>query len=339
VDDNPLTLQVEKVIDASGNGNTLAQALGLRSLDDILLTQTGALFGHFSDVAPMTDWLVQNRISTVDDPFDGDDAAQHHWIGDGWLWFLRFADGTTSVGLVQPCAKWSGELTDAPDRLSAFKQFIENYPTIANLLSRSSLVAPHDLHGNPRMAWMPRISHLWSQAAGKNWLMMPTTAGIIDPLHSTGIAHSLSGVLRAADLLTADVSDTRRSDAFAQYSVDIVDEVRWIDKLVANCYTAAALSFDAFIATSSLYFVAAIQCERQMAESGEMREGFLLARSTKLQRVMHETTRMLDKSSPDNSAEFSNWMRLQIQPWNSVGLLDPLSHNRLSRSAAPKSLT
>jgi FADH2 O2-dependent halogenase len=308
-------------------------------LDDRLQTQTGALFGHFRDVEPMTAWLARNGISTRDDPFDGDDAAQHHWIGGGWLWFLRFVDGTTSVGLVQPCSSWTDDLTDGPDRLSAFERFIGNYPTIADLMKNAALVAPHDPHGRSRMAWIPRISRLWSQAAGKDWLMMPTTAGIIDPLHSTGIAHSLSGVLRAADLLTSDVSDTRRSEMMAQYSVDVVDEVRWIDQLVANCYTAAAHSFEAFIAVSSLYFVAAIQCERQMAETGEMREGFLLARSTKLQRVMHDTTRMLGQFTPSQTLELNKWMRQQIQPWNDVGLLDPLSHNRLSRSVAPKSPT
>jgi tetracycline 7-halogenase / FADH2 O2-dependent halogenase len=337
VDDLPLTVQVDKVIDASGNGNTVAQALGLSSLDDRLRTRTAAMFGHFRNVLPMTTWLAENGLSTFDDPFDGDDAAQHHWIGAGWLWFLRFADGTTSVGLTQPCLNWSEDLTDAPDRWSAFKRFIENYPTVASLLRDATLVAPHDASGQPRMAWMPRISRLWSQAAGKNWLMLPTTAGIIDPLHSTGIAHSLSGVLRAADLLTCEASDTRREDMLAQYSVDVVHEVRWIDQLVSNCYVAAAHSFEAFIAASSLYFVSAIQCERQLAESGEMRDGFLLARSTKLQRVMHDTTQLLEQLSSASAAHgISQWVRQQIQPWNDVGLLDPNSLNRLSRSAAPK---
>lgn len=338
VDDAPITISVKTVIDASGNGNTLAQALNLNALDDRLQTRTGSLFGHFRGVAPMTKWLNRNGLSTLDDPFDGDDAAQHHWIGDGWLWFLRFADGTTSVGLVQPCGNWSDDLVDATDRLSAFKQFIEKYPTVASLMSDASLVAPNDSNGKPRMAWMPRISRLWAHAAGMNWLMLPTTAGIIDPLHSTGIAHSLSGVLRAANLLTSDVSDSRRIEMLEQYSVDVVEEVRWIDQIVSNCYVAASRSFEAFIAASSLYFVGAIQCERQMAETGVMRDGFLMSRSTQLQRVVHSTNRWLEQVPQEHRAgDFSDWMRQQIEPWNDVGLLDPRSHNRISRSVAPKS--
>ena len=329
-----MTLQVEHVIDASGNGKTLASALQLSSLDDRLRTRTGSIFGHFRDVAPMTTWLAENGLVSFDDPFDGDDAAQHHWIGPGWLWFLRFADGTTSVGLTQPCDNWTDDLVDAADRLHAFKQFTENFPTVASLLCNSSLVAPHDSQGKPRMAWMPRISRLWSQAAGKNWLMLPTTAGIIDPLHSTGIAHSLSGVLRAANLFTCEVSGERRVEMLTQYSVDVVHEIRWIDQMVSNCYVAASQSFESFVAASSLYFVSAIQCEQQMAETGEMRDGFLMARSAKLQRVMHDTTQCLEHFS--SSLDFIQWMRQQIQPWNQVGLLDPNAKNRLSRSAAPK---
>ena len=333
------TLQVSRLIDASGSGNMLAQALDLRALDDRLRTQTGALFGHFHDVRPMTGWLNDKSIPTSLDPFDGDDAAQHHWIGSGWLWFLRFADGTTSVGLVQPCANWSEELAEATDRWGAFKHFLCDYPTVAELMSDARLVAPLGPQGQPRMGWMPRISRLWSRAAGPNWMMLPSTAGIIDPLHSTGIAHSLSGVLRAAELLTSPLSDVRRSEAFSQYSVDVVDEVRWIDQLVAHCYAAAAHSFEAFIGASSLYFVAAIHCERQLATTGEMRDGFLMTRSAKLQRVMHDASLQLDQLRPHTAAtELNKWMHQQIEPWNDVGLLDPSTHNRISRSIAPKSL-
>ena len=206
-------------------------------------------------------------------------------------------------------------------------------------MSNASIVAPKDIHGNPKMAWIPRISRLWAQAAGPNWLMLPTSAGIVDPLHSTGIAHSLSGVLRAANILTCDVSRTKTCrDAFA-----ILGRCGWKKCVGSIIWSPTATlplphSFEAFVAASSLYFISAIHCERGMAETGDMRDGFLMARSTKLQRVMHEATKQLDLlSTNSNSQEFCKWMRLQIQPWNDVGLLDLHSHNRLSRSIAPKS--
>ncbi len=336
VNDEPARLQCNFLIDASGSGNVLSQTLELRALDDRMQTQTGALYGHFRNVAPMTRWLKANDVPALDDPFDGDDAAQHHWVGSGWLWFLRFADGTTSVGLVQPCANWNEAKVEPGERLSSFKQFVSAYPTVANLLEDAELIAPLDQNQKPRMGWLPRISRMWNQAAGRNWLMMPTTAGIIDPLHSTGIAHSLSGVLRAAEILTSDMSETRRSEALAQYSGDTIDEVRWIDRLVANCYAGAARNFESFAAAASLYFITAIHCERQMATQGSMRDGFLLARSSQLSRLMHDTELMFARQEKTEGAKVVEWMRKQIEPWNDCGLLDPSLHNRLSRSAAPK---
>jgi tetracycline 7-halogenase / FADH2 O2-dependent halogenase len=157
---------------------------------------------------------------------------------------------------------------------------------------------------------------------------------LIDPLHSTGIAHALSGVLRIADILTTRRSLSETHRLLQTYSVDVVHEVQWIDQLVSTCYQAASTSFDFFIAASCLYFVAAIHCERQMAADGRMRDGFLLARSPALQGIVRQAQARLACAS--RSTPFAQWMREQLEPWNNVGLLDPSLHNRISRSIAPK---
>ncbi len=335
-DESNVTLEAGLLIDASGSGNAIGQALGLEQFDDRLQTQTGAMYGHFRNVGSMSEWLADHDLPTNDDPFNGDDAAQHHWLGEGWMWMLRFADGTTSVGLVQPTANWSDELINANDRLSSWRRFLLDYPTVHELMQHAELVAPQDARGAPRLAWMPRISRLWSRAAGDNWLMVPTTAGLIDPLHSTGIAHALSGVVRAAGILTSEQSLRRRQEALAQYSIDVIAEIRWIDQLVSACYVAAKHDFEAFVAASSLYFISAIHSERQLASSGEMRDGFLLARAATWQHVVHETLLKLDDlPSRSSTDELTRWLRTQIQPWNDVGLLEPLAHRRIRRSIAP----
>ena len=75
------------------------------------------------------------------------DAAQHHWIGSGWLWVLRFADGTTSVGLVQPCGNWSETLSDDPNRLVAFQQFIRH---LSNHLQPNEQCVDRSAEGHSR---------------------------------------------------------------------------------------------------------------------------------------------------------------------------------------------
>ncbi len=52
----------------------------------------------------MTGWLDHNHLNFEDDTFDGDDAAQHHVLADGWMWMLRFDCGITSVGITRPTA-------------------------------------------------------------------------------------------------------------------------------------------------------------------------------------------------------------------------------------------
>jgi tetracycline 7-halogenase / FADH2 O2-dependent halogenase len=338
VDQRPMRLDVGTIIDASGSGATLAQALQLKPLSEVLLTRTASVFGHFRNVGRMSQWLVDNRLSIMDDPFDGDDAAQHHWLGKGWLWMLRFSEGTTSVGLTLPCRDMPIAFSDARQRQALWMDFLQQFPTLADLLGDSQLVDPVDFSGHPQLHYIPRISRLWPQAAGLNWLMLPSTAGIVDPLHSTGIAHSLSGVLRVADILTGNYSALRREELFAQYSADIVGEIKWIDQLVHICYAAGSRNFAGLVAACSLYFIAAIHAERQLAETGMLRDGFLLARNTPVQHVVHSATTQMCSVNFD-AQSFVDWLRVQIQPWNDVGLLDDRLRNRLSRSVALKSLS
>ena len=185
--------------------------------------------------------------------------------------------------------------------------------------------------------------------------MLPGTVGVVDPLHSTGIAHALSGVQRLARILLHE--QQARAHALARYSTDVVDEVVWIDRIVSTCYTAASRSFDLFVAACSLYFVAAIHCERQLlraserARTGELTtntpfdDGFLLKNNTHLRRVGHSTEQRIAELRPEKEIggassrerrEVVAWLREQLTPWNDVGLMDESLMNRIARSTAEK---
>ena len=207
-------------------------------------------------------------------------------------------------------------------------------------MRRAELSAPVQ-DGRPALGWLPRISPLWSQAAGEGWAMLPNTAGIVDPLHSTGIAHALSGVDRLAKILLSPPATLTQQQELAVYSRDLTQEVVWIDRLVHHCYAAAKHSFALFAAMTSLYFIAAIHSERDLAATGTLPRGFLLSRSEELQQVLQGVEAKLpDLSRSPTSAQAEQdwiaWLREQIAPWNDVGLLDPALNNRIARSAAPK---
>ena len=106
-----------------------------------------------------------------------------------------------------------------------------------------------------------RLQRLNKSVAGEDWALLPSTAGFVDPLHSTGIAHSLSGVERLAAVLTQPPG-TSRDQALSNYKEQIVSELRWIDQLVNGCYRSLR-DFRKFVAFSMCYFAAATTYERR----------------------------------------------------------------------------
>ncbi len=182
---------------------------------------------------------------------------------------------------------------------------------------------------------MPRLSRLWAQAAGERWLALPSTVGVIDPLHSTGLAHAISGVHRAARILLNN-SPSQQADLLEQYGNDVVDEVRWIDRLVSACY-AGLPDFELFCAASSFYFLTAHGCETELRDQGTLSSGFLGFKHQDWQRLVQQASDQLSagvpQSSPAAKAEFLNRLREEIRPWNTIGVLEPGCKNRLSRAA------
>ncbi len=324
------------LVDASGAGNALAGFVANPADDDWMQTRTRAVFGHFTDVAPF------NAAASPDDPFCGDDAAQHHVLDHGWCWMLRMDNGITSVGLVEQIqAPWTmlqapGTVRDSftaasPD--AHFHRVVGSHPGLAQLLAQATRVCPTDAPG-----FMPRLSRCRRQATGPGWALLPVAYGFVDPLHSSGIAHALSGVLRIADALLSP--DQRCLSLLQQYDQDLRLEVEWLDLLVAGCY-AALPAFDAFQAFACLYFMAAIRFEQQLAaDPGCWPLGFLQCRDSQLGSVVRDAFRQLNAQKAGlthtDTLRFVQFVRESIAPWNTAGLLDPDKRNRIAHTAAPK---
>lgn len=341
------------IVDATGAGGIVPSLQGVERGDEQLRTRTGSIFGHFTGVGSMSKWLKSNGGCIEDDPFDGDDAAQHHLLEDGWVWMLRFDCGVTSVGITRPTDIWASEGAQPSNVDRPWQSVLASYPTLAELMQTATLVGPPAPRGafaggskavieegasdQARLGWMPRLSRLWTRAAGPGWLALPSTVGVIDPLHSTGLAHALSGVKRVADLLLqAEAAPGWRNNMLEQYALGVPEEVRWIDRLVSTCY-AALPDFELFCAASSFYFMAAIASERAMRREGRLPEGFLGYQNADWQSLLEKTYQALVagrlQASPTERALFLDRLRQDIEPWNEIGLLDSRHRNRFQRSA------
>jgi tetracycline 7-halogenase / FADH2 O2-dependent halogenase len=324
-----LSVSCEWLIDASGGSPDLRRWTGNQDDSDWMRTKTSAIFGHFNGVAP---FASQTSSYPADRQlFDGDDSAQHHVFESGWMWSLRFKNGTTSLGFVFDQQNSSLSL-DYASRHELWRDNVLRFPSIARMLERIEFVAPE-----AGLQVAPRLSRCQRNALGDGWVSLPTSFGFVDPLHSTGIAHALSGVHRIAQALLSGQGNSKQR--LQEYAVDVRRELEWLDTMVSLTYRGLP-SFHCFTALASFYFVSAIGFERDVAKDPEYwPRGYMLARDMSLRATAEEA---YYAARPDAHAESTNEglmgrIRHWIAPWNDVGLLDPMNRNRIAHSVAPKS--
>ncbi|MEM9364422.1 MAG: tryptophan 7-halogenase [Planctomycetota bacterium] len=338
------TISAGFLVDAGGG----AAGLGLQRQDCVsrLRSETRSVYAHYQGVLSWTQFLADQGVATDRDPFDGDDAAQHHLSEQGWMWMLRFDDGTTSVGWTEH-AGGSGTLPRCPVEAAG------RFPSLAGLFENASLIAP-ECCGQSR-----RLQRYRLPAADSAWAALPTAVATIDPMHSTGIAHALVGVFRLSRILLS--RPDRRVARLRTYDSALQQEVKRLDQLVALAYRSLGW-FEGFATVSKLYFMAAIRSEEDMAAwmasglgVGELRNGlgdavesmpFWLAGDPVFSACVDEVDAWVTRWSrgPElrgsrADAEIArSCLRLRetLQAYNSAGLFDLSVGNRYAYTAAAK---
>jgi len=336
-------LSASFLIDASGAGQVLARHLNIEDQSDELATNSRAIFAHVTGLPEWHNILEQAAPgSTSDHPFHCDHAAQHHVLEEGWMWWLRFDSEVTSVGLVLDDR--ASEKPERPGTETEFLEIINRYPSLKSAFETANFTNTPSIPIRTR-----RLQRLAGQIAGNDWAMLPHTAGFIDPLHSTGIAHSLSGVERLAAILLArkPAADTAAPDPMLLlYRSVIREELTLIDQLVAGCYDAIAQrSFKKLTAFTMCYFAAATTWERRCVniESNQVpdsasrlalhRPALLCADNPDFRAAVYNLRGQL----PDEADEsFEQLCKETLAPFNQVGLFEPPIPNMYGATALPK---
>jgi FADH2 O2-dependent halogenase len=167
---------------------------------------------------------------------------------------------------------------------------------------------------------MPAISFRSGTMAGKRWAMLPSAAGFVDPLLSTGFALNLMGIERLAEILgSANLGD--RLQVYAQETDgDLLAASRLIGALYPNMG-----DFRAFTAVSLLYFAAVSFAETaHRLGKPELAPGFLLHRHPSF----GPASRVLLERAYKADASFAADVQRVIEPFNVGGFGDPARHNR-----------
>ncbi len=329
------------LIDATGHPDALKLAERFpRSIDERdsqrpsppkLQSNSRSIFGHFAGLPRWEDLMqASSPTATLDHPFHADDAALHHVLDEGWMWWIRFANDVTSVGLVLDNHRFPGDESQTPE--DEWRRVLGRYPALSPLLNAARLVEPQR-----QLIRTGRLQRCAAQCFGDGWAILPHTAGFIDPLHSTGIAYSLAGVDRLTQSLLShrDFTKTELLPSLEQYERAIFSELELIDLFVSGAYIAIELSsFPKFVAFAITYFAAATTWEHQRIESpAGTTPPLFLADQVEFRQIVAELWQSLGTKS---DGDFESLCAERLTPFNRVGLFSPPCHNMYGQTAAPE---
>src|SRR6185312_2795605 len=318
-------------IDATGNSSLSEKLMGNGGSSHEFLTNSFAIFSHFENVPHWAEILKKNKISMSDYPFNPDLSALHQILDEGWMWMLRFNDNRTSVGFVVDNEKNNYDELSTED---LWNGFLQKYPAVRSILNDSNL------HFTPgKIIRSRRLQRKMKKCFGEGWVALPHTAGFVDPLFSSGIAHTLSGIEKLAEIFKRfPETDDEFYNNLYEYQKGIFEELRLIDCLVAGCYKTM-YCFELFVSWSMLYFAASIAHEHSRMNGRDSRL-FLNADDVHIQRIVFDSYEDLLKivssgtPSADEIKAFTAIIKKRIEPFNTAGLLDPSFKNMYRHTIA-----
>jgi FADH2 O2-dependent halogenase len=296
--EGPFNFQTRLLIDATGPRGFLHRALQLEESPLPGLPATESLYSHFTGV-------LRTETSSAGVPYPVDDAAVHHVFDGGWVWVLRFNNGITSAGVAATRAL-AAELALSEGE-AAWQRLLARVPALKAQFKYAIACQP--------FRYVPSVSFRSRMIAGDCWAMLPSAAGFVDPLLSSGFALNLLGIERLAEFVggAGDVQSYKEqteADLFA------------VSRLIGALYATMG-NFPAFTAVSLLYF-AAVSFSETAFRLGrpELAPGFLLPGADSLL----ERARTLRDA--DETRAFTDDVLRVIEPFNLGRFGDPNLSNR-----------
>jgi FADH2 O2-dependent halogenase len=294
------------VVDASGPRGFLAHALRLGEAQERWLPGTQGIYTHFER------WDCRRR-SVDTPPYPVDDAAVHHVFDGGWIWILRFNNGVTSAGAALTDARASA--LGAADGEAAWHRLLAQLPAVKDQFDSTRPVLP--------FMYSPRVSFRSARVSGPSWALLPSAAGVIDPLLSTGFALTLFGIVRLLDILERTSPGPERDEALRAYERTTLDELDATERLVAALY--AAMDDPALFKRLALLYFAAASFSETACRLGrsDLAPGFLLNAHPTFGPEMQACT-LAALSAPRGAARRALGERIDraIEPFDTIGLLD-----------------
>ncbi len=304
----------EFVIDATGPRGFLHHALRLSEKTPDHFPPTQGLFSHFENVGTLPEhFCLPGQVP----PYPPEQAAVHHIFPGGWIWVLKFNNGLTSAGVAATEAV--GNELNFKEGEPAWQRLLEKLPSVAEIFHNARPTIP--------FVYSPRLSFQSGTVTGSRWALLPSAAGFVDPLLSTGFPLTLLGVQRMGEILKLGRKDSAFQMRLDDYATQTTLELETAARLVGALY-ANLNRFAVFKELSLLYFIAASFSEtaRRLGKP-ELADGFLLCRHPVFAKQF-ETICATGKGkfSADELKQLSQNIRVAIEPLDVAGLTDDSRH-------------
>jgi FADH2 O2-dependent halogenase len=271
------------VIDASGGNSSIAAKLGISNVGFECMPGSRAVYAHFQNVGHAC-------APEPGMPYPPEDAAVHHVFDGGWIWILRFNNGITSAG-----AAYTG-----PNR--TWENILASLPSLKGQFTSATPATPFYQSG--------QLSFRRNLVRGEGFALLPSAAGFVDPLLSTGFALTLLGVLRLAE-------------GAQDYEIQTFRELDAAADLVSALY-AKMHSFKEFALLTKLYF-AALSFTETCWRLGkpEMASGFLLTNDARFS----ESRQLICAAARSGRTISETAINAAIAPCDVAGLSHPQRQN------------
>jgi tetracycline 7-halogenase / FADH2 O2-dependent halogenase len=314
--DQELCIRATFIVDATGPRGFLHHALALQESPLPGFPATQALFSHFTGVGRFAEQISGQDLELP--PYPVDDAAVHHIFDGGWIWVLQFNNGVTSAG-VAATDELAGRLrlTEGP---RAWQRLLDLVPALKNQFANSQAVRP--------FTHMPHVSFRSSAVAGKRWALLPSAAGFVDPLLSTGFPLTLLGVSRLAEIIERHWDKSEFAERLQSYGSQTDNELLAAAELIASLY-ATMDRFPGFVALSMLYFAAASFSEsaRRLGKA-HLVSSFLLYDDPHFGAAMRRCFQRAENNCTQLDVdELNREISQTIEPINVAGLSNPQRRN------------
>lgn len=313
----PLEIHASFILDASGPRGFLHRALELPEMPLQNLPKTQALYSHFRNVKR---WSELHPLPEPP-PFPPDDAALHHVFEGGWMWVLRFNNGLTSAGFAASdrARQDLGKIDFAAGEHS-WHRMIEKLPAVQEQFAVADAACPF-VHSK-------QLGFLSGCVSGPSWALLPSAAGFVDPLLSTGFPLALLGVERLAHILETQWDREGFAAELLRYSMQTTMELVVVERFIGALYANMG-DFELFSALTLLYFAAASYSEaaRRLGRPHLAGQTFLLGEHPVFgPRFRTCLDLALQRPSGQARQDLLDWILQTIEPVNIAGLGDPNRH-------------